>query len=172
MTTLYTHIDSPLGPLLITADGDMLTRVYMNNPPDGANVGAGWLSDPGAPVLAEAKRQLDAFFAGTRTEFDLPLAPRGSDFQLRVWQELKTIAYGETVSYGDIARRIGLPNASRAVGLANGSNPISIIVPCHRVIGANGKLTGYGGGIQRKAALLDFERSVRTIGPQPMPPLT
>ena len=101
---------------------------------------------------------MNEFFRGDRRVFDLSLAPAGTAFQLRVWEELGHIPYGETISYGELARRIGDPKASRAVGLANGRNPISILIPCHRVIGANGKLTGYGGGVERKAALLDFER--------------
>jgi len=114
----------------------------------------------------EAKRQLTAYFEGNLSDFDLPLSMQGTPFQQRVWDELTRIPYGTTISYGELARRIGNANASRAVGLANGRNPISIIVPCHRVIGANGTLTGYGGGLPRKAALLYFEASVLTNGPR------
>jgi methylated-DNA-[protein]-cysteine S-methyltransferase len=109
-------------------------------------------------VLAEARAQLSAYFAGERTTFDLPLAPVGTPFQQRVWGELRRIPYAETVSYGELANRLGSPGASRAVGLANGRNPIAIVVPCHRVIGADGTLTGYAGGLERKRALLDLER--------------
>lgn len=109
------------------------------------------------PILMEAARQLEEFFNRERRDFDLPISPSGTDFQMKVWKELCNIPYGETISYGELARRIGNPNASRAVGLANGANPISIIVPCHRVIGANGKLTGYGGGLPRKEKLLALE---------------
>jgi methylated-DNA-[protein]-cysteine S-methyltransferase len=110
-------------------------------------------------VLVRTRQQLEEYFAGTRTEFDLPLAPTGTGFQLRVWQALTEIPYGRTESYGHVAARLGLvPGASRAVGLANGANPISIVVPCHRVIGANGSLTGYGGGLDRKRFLLDLEQ--------------
>ena len=111
------------------------------------------------PLLAEAVRQLAAYFGRDLKEFDLPLAPQGSDFQQRVWDELQTIGYGETASYGEIARRLGMTNAaSRAVGLANGRNPIPIVIPCHRVIGANGTLTGYAGGLERKQTLLSLEQ--------------
>jgi methylated-DNA-[protein]-cysteine S-methyltransferase len=108
--------------------------------------------------LGEAVRQLRAYFAGELQAFDLPLAPQGTPFQLAVWKHLCEIPYGETISYGELARRIGNPNASRAVGLANGSNPIPIVIPCHRVIGSNGKLTGYGGGLPIKDKLLGLER--------------
>jgi methylated-DNA-[protein]-cysteine S-methyltransferase len=117
--------------------------------------GADWVED--AARFEEARRQLDEYFAGHRAEFDLPLSPRGTAFQREVWAALQTIPYGEVRSYGQIAAQIGRPGASRAVGLANGRNPISVIVPCHRVIGASGALTGYGGGLPRKRLLLDLE---------------
>lgn len=155
-------MDSPIGPLMLVADGAALACVYMTDhrhAPDEAAFGP---ADPGpgpqADVLAETERQLTEYFAGTRTEFDLPLAMPGTAFQQRVWAGLREIPYGETISYGELARRLGQPNASRAVGLANGRNPISIIVPCHRVVGSTGRLTGYGGGLDRKARLLDLER--------------
>jgi methylated-DNA-[protein]-cysteine S-methyltransferase len=112
------------------------------------------------PLLARAREQLAAWFAGARTQFDLPLRPEGTPFQLAVWRELQAIPYGETRSYGQIAVRVGQPSASRAVGAANGRNPIAVIVPCHRVIGASGALVGYGGGMERKRWLLDHERTV------------
>ncbi len=115
--------------------------------------------DDAHPLLVETARQLTAYFAKELTEFDLPLAPIGSEFQQRVWKELAQIGYGETASYGEVAHRIGKSNAaSRAVGLANGSNPIPIVIPCHRVIGANGTLTGYAGGLERKQLLLGLEQ--------------
>ena len=117
----------------------------------------GCQSDEAAP-FAEAKRQLAAYFAGRLTAFDLPLAPQGTPFQRRVWDELRRVPHGQTVSYGELARRIGSPTACRAVGAANGRNPLCIIVPCHRVVGANGKLIGYAGGMPRKEALLALER--------------
>ncbi len=160
MSTYFTSVDSPIQPLLLTSDGVHLTGVFMTPHTHGPTVGDDWIEDGEIAVLVAARDQLRAYFAGERLEFDLPLKPHGSPFQALVWQELTRIPYGTTISYGELARRIGNPNASRAVGLANGRNPISIIVPCHRVIGANGTLTGYGGGIERKAALLEFERSI------------
>jgi methylated-DNA-[protein]-cysteine S-methyltransferase len=142
---------SPLGPLRLFADGDELVGLYL---PDAE-------APPGAPgrsdVLVATARQLDEYFAGQRRTFDLPLAPRGTGFQTMVWRALLRIPFGETWSYGQLARTIRRPAASRAVGAANGRNPISIIIPCHRVIGANGGLTGYGGGLPIKRWLLDHE---------------
>jgi methylated-DNA-[protein]-cysteine S-methyltransferase len=158
-------MDSPVGELTLAADGDAVTHVLFaahrgGTDPSLARVRATTRDDDRA-VLRATVDQLAEYFAGARRDFDLPLAPRGSEFQLAVWGQLRTVPYGATVSYGDIARRLGLvPGASRAVGLANGSNPISIIVPCHRVIGADGSLTGYGGGLPRKRLLLDLESGV------------
>ena len=144
-------LDSPVGPLYLTADGDHLFELRF-----GARAG---VIPPGeTPVLLEAARQLDAYFAGALRAFDLPLMPEGTDFQRRCWNALLEIPYGETVSYGEIARRIGRPRATRAVGMANHNNPISIIIPCHRVIGKNGSLTGYGGGLENKKWLLSLEQ--------------
>ena len=155
MTTYYTFIESPVGPIMLMSDGTALTGLFMNqhrHGPDGP--GEEWKEEI-VPVLTEAKKQLTEYFAGERQAFDLPVtATEGTPFQRRVWDELSRIGYGETISYGELAKRIGDPKAVRAVGLANGRNPISIIVPCHRVIGANGKLTGYGGGLDRKATLI------------------
>jgi methylated-DNA-[protein]-cysteine S-methyltransferase len=157
MTTTYTTtIGSPVGPLLLTSDGTSLTRLLFDATPDPS-----WSTAPCA-VLDEAVRQLREYFAGERRDFDLPLEPAGTPFQLTVWDALRGIPYAETINYGQLAVRVGNPTASRAVGLANGRNPISIVVPCHRVIGANGSLTGYGGGLDRKRTLLDLER--RTAG--------
>lgn len=160
----YTVIDSPIDPLMLTSDGTALTGLYMTPHQYGPTVATDWLRDDNAAPLPEAVRQLKAYFAGELSSFDLPLRPQGTPFQQRVWAELCTIPFGVTISYGELARRLGDVNASRAVGLANGRNPISIIVPCHRVIGANGKLTGYGGGLPRKQALLAFEAQVRAGG--------
>jgi methylated-DNA-[protein]-cysteine S-methyltransferase len=158
-TTRWTMTDSPIGPLLLTADDGGLTRLYMEVRKHGPDeVQPEWRRDDSA--FTEACHQLDEYFAGERTEFDLPLNPAGTPFQLRVWEALKTIPYGQIRSYGEIAEQIGRPGAARAVGLANGRNPISIVVPCHRVIGASGALTGYGGGLQRKQYLLDLETRV------------
>jgi methylated-DNA-[protein]-cysteine S-methyltransferase len=152
----FTYVESQIGRLLLTSDGTALTGLYME-PSRKAQSTDGWIEDVAVPPLSAAVRQLTEYFAGTRREFDLPLRLRGTAFQQRVWRELTEIPYGETCSYGELARRIDKPNASRAVGLANGSNPISILVPCHRVIGADGSLTGYGGGLDRKRWLLAHE---------------
>lgn len=152
----HTVIDSPLGPLTLVASDEVLSGVYMNAQRHAPGDEVFGVPDPEG--FAEAARQLREYFDGERRTFDLPLAMRGTDFQRTVWSALCDIPYGETVSYGELAERIGRPGASRAVGLANGRNPISIIVPCHRVIGADGSLTGYGGGIDRKRHLLAFER--------------
>lgn len=148
-------VDSPIGPLMLARTDDGLTGVYMNAHKWQPPIPEGSRADPSA--FTDVAEQLAAYFGGDLYTFDLPLAPSGSAFQLVVWEALRTIPYGETRSYAHIARQIGKPAASRAVGLANGRNPISIIVPCHRVIGADGSLTGYGGGIERKRTLLDIE---------------
>jgi methylated-DNA-[protein]-cysteine S-methyltransferase len=160
MTTYYTTLESPIEPILLTSNGAALTGLYLVEHRHGPQIEADWVRDDEALPFVEAKRQLTAYFAGERTEFDLQLAPQGTEFQRRVWKELACIPYGVTISYGELARRIGQPGSARAVGLANGRNPISIIVPCHRVIGANGKLVGYGGGLSRKEALLTHEAAV------------
>ncbi|MER7640646.1 methylated-DNA--[protein]-cysteine S-methyltransferase [Streptomyces sp. NPDC126522] len=152
----HTLIDSPYGPLTLVADDDgALCGLYMvdqrHRPPE-ENFG-----NPDDTPFAEPKAQLQAYFAGELKEFTLQLRLHGTPFQQRVWDQLCRIPYGETRSYGDLADALGNPGASRAVGLANGKNPIGIIVPCHRVVGANGSLTGYGGGLERKQRLLDFE---------------
>lgn len=152
---LYSTVASPIGELTLTSDGTSVTGVYMHKQKHGAARTKDWKRDDAA--LKEPRAQLQAYFAGELREFDLPLAPEGTPFQQRVWRALCDIPYGETISYGELARRIGQPKASRAVGLANGRNPISIVVPCHRVIGANGSLTGYGGGLERKRWLLAHE---------------
>lgn len=160
-TRRHTRIDSPVGQLLLIADGDALCGLYMK-------LEKGWLprtalgpSDDAA--LPEARRQLDEYFDGQRQVFDLELRLDGTSFQKQVWEALLAIPFGETRSYGQQARHIGLPDAARAVGAANGQNPISIIVPCHRVIGANGALTGYAGGIERKKWLLAHEGTQRIL---------
>jgi len=152
----YSVLPSPLGPLLLAADDTGLRQILFANGKQPAKPEPEWRED--APQLQEPIRQLRAYFAGELETFDLPLAPQGTAFQLKVWKLLCDIPYGETISYGELARRVGNPKASRAVGLANGSNPIPIIIPCHRVIGSNGKLTGYGGGLPIKEKLLALER--------------
>ena len=161
MTTFTTTVESPVGPLVLTSDGAALTRLLFDAPLDPT-----WSTDP-CPVLARAQAQLGEYFAGTRTDFDLPLEPAGTPFQVGTWLALREIPYAQTINYGQLATRVGNPKASRAVGLANGRNPISIVVPCHRVIGANGSLTGYGGGLDRKRLLLDLESRVAGDGDAP-----
>lgn len=163
MTTLSsskqcTVVDSPYGPLTLVATDGVLSGLYMvgqrHRPAEeafGERVGAGEGPFP------EVARQLAAYFAGELTVFDVPVRLAGTDFQRSVWEQLVRIPYGETWSYGQLAARLGKPGASRAVGLANGRNPVGIIVPCHRVIGSSGSMTGYGGGVERKVRLLEFE---------------
>jgi methylated-DNA-[protein]-cysteine S-methyltransferase len=152
----FSYFESPIGRLLLTSDGTALTGLYME-PSRKAQCTDGWIEDVSVAPLSATVRQLTEYFEGTRREFDLPLRLQGTVFQTRVWRELTEIPYGQTWSYGQLARRIDKPSASRAVGLANGRNPISILVPCHRVIGADGSLTGYGGGLERKQWLLAHE---------------
>ncbi len=154
-TILYTTHPSPLGELLLIGNGESLTGLYMQTQKYARAVQDGWKHD--AKPFRAVAAQLDAYFAGELRTFDLPLALRGTDFQRTVWRALREVEFGTTTTYGELARRIGSPNAPRAVGLANGHNPIGIIVPCHRIIGANGSLTGYGGGIERKRWLLAHE---------------
>ena len=149
------EIDSPIGRLLLAGYADALTRVYFQAGPRPFAPPGAWRNDP-AP-FERAVTQLAEYFAGTRRTFRLQLEPAGTPFQLAVWRALREIAYGETLSYGTLARRLGQANGARAVGLANGSNPLPIIVPCHRVIGADGSLTGFGGGLSIKRALLALE---------------
>ncbi|WP_343574624.1 methylated-DNA--[protein]-cysteine S-methyltransferase [Mycobacterium sp.] len=153
--TYYRTIDSPIGLLTLAGHDQTLTNLRMVDQSHEPNR-AGWSSNPVA--FSDAVDQLNAYFAGELTDFALELDLRGSEFQRRVWQALLTIPFGETRSYGEIAEQIGTPGAARAVGLANGHNPIAIIVPCHRVIGTSGSLTGYGGGLDRKRTLLALER--------------
>ena len=151
-----TTFTSPIGPLTLHASDGKITSLWMedDDPPEHRD---------DTPPLDEARRQLEAYFAGELREFDLPLAPSGSEFQLRVWKELSRIPYGETISYGELARRVGDPTKARAVGAANGRNPLPVIVPCHRVIGADGSLTGFGGGLDRKRRLLELEAGVGAL---------
>jgi methylated-DNA-[protein]-cysteine S-methyltransferase len=152
----YTYLETSIGSLLLTASDSGLDSVLFPRNGHPSSPAPEWQKD--ASLLQEPIRQLRAYFAGQLENFDLALAPQGTPFQRTVWDELCRIPYSETISYGELAKRIGNPNASRAVGLANGSNPIPIIIPCHRVIGSNGKLTGYGGGLPIKEKLLALER--------------
>lgn len=160
---VYDTIDTPVGELLLTASDDGLTGIHFPRTTEGHRPDAGWQRASAARhaaasgAIAAARAELDAYFAGTLTTFTVPLAATGTSFQQRVWSALRDIPFGETISYLELARRVGDPKAVRAVGGANGRNPIPVIVPCHRVIGADGSLTGFGGGIERKRWLLHHE---------------
>lgn len=153
----YSELPSPLGTLLITSNGNAITSLTMEAQANRPLIREHWVRDD--QRLQAAREQLTAYFEGRLQRFDLPLAGAGTAFQQQVWEALQVIPYGQTETYGELARRVGNARASRAVGLANGRNPIGIIVPCHRVIGANGSLTGYAGGVERKQWLLAHERS-------------
>jgi methylated-DNA-[protein]-cysteine S-methyltransferase len=160
MTIRYSHVDGPEGRLLVAIDADgNLIRLHFAHHHD--HVETGWIEDDAA--LAPVRAQLDEYFAGTRTEFDLPIRLYGTPFQVEVWEQLRRIPYGETISYGELAKRVDRPEGARAVGAANGLNPIAIVVPCHRVIGADGSLTGFGGGLDWKRRLLDLEQPQRSL---------
>ncbi len=153
----YTFQDSPLGRLLLVSDGQALAGLDFADRREGEEIGPGWVKDEEAAPFPLARAELAAYFAGKLRLFSVPLAPRGTPFQRSVWKTLQEIPYGETIPYRELARRAGRPAAVRAAGHANGRNPIAIIIPCHRVIGSDGKLTGYGGGLERKEALLRLE---------------
>jgi methylated-DNA-[protein]-cysteine S-methyltransferase len=157
----YSTMDSPVGNLLLVGNECGLRFISFENSKRAASVKPDWKSDQAQ--FAEVIRQLREYFSGERKKFDLPLAPEGTDFQLDVWRSLRTIPYGETISYSQLAKRIGNPKAVRAVGLANGCNPIPIIIPCHRVIGSDGSLTGFGGGLSTKRKLLDLENKQMSL---------
>ena len=153
MTLFYKEIESPVGKLKLVANSNALVAVlWEREPPNRVKLDTARL-DPQQPILLETERQLTEYFSGARTEFDLPLQPDGSEFQKKVWQALREIPFGQTRSYLELAKALGSSKAARAVGAANGKNPLSIIVPCHRVVGADGSLTGFAGGIATKAAL-------------------
>lgn len=159
-TQYYTTMQSPLGEIILTADGEGLTGLYV---PRNTHYTSARQGTRDAAPFRETVKQLEEYFRGTRKDFDLPLAPKGTPFQQRVWQQLCRIDYGKTRTYGELAKTIGQPTAARAVGHANGQNPIGIIVPCHRVIGASGKLTGYNGGVEVKQWLLELESGSPTL---------
>ncbi|SFQ07115.1 MULTISPECIES: methylated-DNA--[protein]-cysteine S-methyltransferase [Actinomadura] len=162
MERTHVVVDSPVGPLTLVETDGALSGLYMEmqrHRPPAETFGAP--GDPDSEPFATVAEQLAAYFAGELTEFDMPLRLHGTPFQQRVWDALQEIPYGETTTYGELAVEIGSPSASRAVGLANGRNPVGVIVPCHRVVGSTGSLTGYGGGLDRKRYLLDFERKNR-----------
>jgi methylated-DNA-[protein]-cysteine S-methyltransferase len=156
---LTCSMPSPLGPMLLVADarGEALAGIYLDRQkyfPDDAGA---WSDAPGLPLFRKAMAQLDEYFAGTRTAFDLPLAPEGTAFQRAVWTAIGAVPFGATISYGELARRCGRPSAVRAAGAATGRNPLTIVIPCHRIVGSSGALTGYAGGLERKRALLALE---------------
>lgn len=158
MPHAFKTIRSPVGELTLVADTNSLAAILWENDRPGRVRLGPLVADAEHPILVETERQLGEYFAGKRRTFDVPLSFSGSDFQTRVWRALLTIPFGETRSYGEIARQVGKPGASRAVGAANGRNPISIVAPCHRVVGSTGKLTGFAGGLDAKSYLLDLER--------------
>lgn len=159
IATAAATFTSPIGELLLLSDGRALVGIHFDGHHGQAPTPGGELD----PVIVEAARQLRAYFAGERHEFALPLRPAGTPFELEVWEELRRIPYGETLSYGELADRVGHAGAARAVGRANACNPIPIVIPCHRVIGADGSLTGFGGGLDTKRRLLDHERGALAL---------
>ena len=158
----YRNIVTPLGTLFATAAGGALTGLYFEGGRHAPQISPQWIEDPRDAPLAECARQLADFFAGKRQCFDLPIAPQGTPFQQRVWREIAAIPFGETITYAELARRAGAPGSARAAGAATGRNPLSIVVPCHRVVGSTGGLTGYAGGLERKTRLLQMEGAIAT----------
>jgi methylated-DNA-[protein]-cysteine S-methyltransferase len=153
----YDYYDSPCGRMLLVADGEALCGAYFVGQKHMRETDADWVRDPGSPVIARTKRQLDEYFQGKRKSFDMPLAAAGTPFQRAVWKAIAGVGFGQTISYAELARRAGRPGGARAAGAATGRNPIGIIVPCHRIVGADGSLTGYAGGMDKKRALLALE---------------
>ena len=155
--------ESPHGQMLLVADDNGLSGVYFDGQKYLPQVETEWRRDVSHPTLAQAKRELAEYFGGERKRFDIPLAPEGTAFQIAVWKAISSVSFGETISYGELARRAGSPGNARAAGAATGRNPITIIVPCHRIVASNGSLTGYAGGLQRKRSLLELEAGVRDL---------
>lgn len=153
----YTRIPTPLGTLLATADGKALTGLYYEGGRHAPKAAREWTEDAACPPLAACAKQVADYLDGKRKDFDLPMAAQGTDFQRRVWKEIARIPYGKTITYAELAKRAGSPGSARAAGAATGRNPLSIIVPCHRVVGTSGSLTGYAGGLDRKERLLKLE---------------
>jgi methylated-DNA-[protein]-cysteine S-methyltransferase len=160
MSVVFCCTDTPFGRLLLVGRAGALSGLYLAGHPHSPASFPGATEDP--EQFRAVRRELDEYFAGTRTTFELPLHLDGTPFQVKVWSALADIPYGETISYGELARRVGRPGAARAVGAANGRNPVSIVLPCHRVVGSDGSLTGYGWGVERKVWLLDHELTHRT----------
>ena len=153
----YARFDSPLGPVLATADDEGITHIDFVGGKHAKPIEPDWVEDPKAPALRACGMQLAEYFNGTRTGFELPLAPNGTPFQKRVWDEIARVPYGKTISYGELAKRAGAPGQARAAGAATGRNPLGVVIPCHRIVGADGSLTGYAGGLERKRGLLELE---------------
>ena len=166
-TVYYDFVSTPLGKMLLASDGDALVGVWFEGQRYEPRRDSSWVRRGNLPALVRAGAELSEYFAGARTEFTLPLAPAGTAFQREVWSAIAAIPFGETAAYSDLASRIGRPASIRAAGAATGRNPLSIIVPCHRVVGADGTLTGYAGGLDRKRALLALERSAGAVGGAP-----
>jgi len=156
----YDYLHSPHGRMLLVADGRALTGAYFVGQKHQPRIEADWMRAPQHPPLRQAKRELAEYFSGTRARFSVPVAPDGTAFQRAVWQAIARVPFGRTIAYGELARRAGRPGSARAAGAATGRNPLGIIVPCHRIVGANGALTGYAGGLSRKQALLALEARV------------
>lgn len=159
----YDRFESSIGAILLTASDDGLTGVYFERQKHQPKRAGDWQHDPGHAHLKRARRQLAEYFAGKRRQFDLALDPAGTVFQKAVWRAIAGVPYGETISYGELARRAGFPEGARAAGAATGRNPIGIVVPCHRIVGSDGSLTGYAGGLERKRALLALESGERDL---------
>jgi methylated-DNA-[protein]-cysteine S-methyltransferase len=155
--TSYSFHETPIGELLLTARDEKLTGLYFVDRPHAPRAGRDWLRQDHAPIFARVRHQLDEYLRGARENFDLPLALDGTPFQLRVWREIARVPFGATISYGELAARLGTPRAVRAAAAAAGRNPICLVVPCHRIIGQDGRLTGYAGGLSRKRLLLELE---------------
>jgi methylated-DNA-[protein]-cysteine S-methyltransferase len=155
--TRFARYESPLGPMFATAEDDGITHIEFEGAKYAPEARSDWIEDPRSPDLAACGTQLAEYFCGSRTQFDLRLAPRGSDFQQRVWKEIAGVRYGQTISYAELARRAGAPGQARAAGAATGRNPVSLVIPCHRIVGSDGSLTGYAGGLERKRELLELE---------------
>ena len=159
--TRYARFASPLGPVVAITEHDGLTHVDFVGAKYERAIADDWIHDPDAPALAACREQLAQYFAGERKTFDLPLAPRGSEFQHRVWREIARVPYGKTITYAELAKRAGAPRQARAAGAATGRNPIGVVVPCHRIVGSDGSLTGYAGGLERKRGLLELEGALQ-----------
>ena len=166
----YSLINSPIGDIMLVADNSALIGIYFVGCDHIPAASGRWTLDPKHPVLQQAATQLDEYFAGKRTEFSLPLHLAGTEFQEKVWREIARIPYGETISYSDLAKRAGATHAIRAVGTSTGRNPVSIVIPCHRVVGKDGNMRGFAGGLERKRRLLDLEKPHQTALSSPMRP--